>query len=375
MTQASFSMGARHIQAIHCYPYRIPFRHSMTTAHGPITVREGAILEVVTEHDRHGFGEIAPLPAFRGEGLALALQSLPEIIEGLQGCSIHTALGRLEVEGKMLASVQSGLELALLDVLGQCMGQSIAGLLQMDRQKIKAHVQINAVVGSNSIFEAVAQARRVGEKGFACIKLKMVGDEREQVERVAAVREAIGPERQLRIDANEGWSFEQARNILKRCERYDIQYVEQPLLATDLEGACRLQKETIIPLAADEAIESLESARNVLAKQAARILILKPQLLGGLRNTQRIISEAAKKNIACVITSSIETGIGVVGALHLAAASPTIELACGLGTMGLLEHDLLMDNLSIQRGQLTVPDQPGLGVSLNRMALEQHGRR
>ncbi len=358
------------IKSIRCYPYAIPFRQGFATAHGLLTLRQGIILEISTEDNLHGIGEIAPLPEFSGESLEIALKALPELVRQFQGETLATVLALLhENPSSLPATVQSGLELAVFDILGKSTGQSIAELLQSDNRQIKTDIQVNAVIGARSLKEAIVQAHKAIEKGFSCIKLKMVGNEREQLERVAHIRETIGPSTQLRLDANEGWTFEQACSILKECERYHIQYVEQPLVAADRAGMRALQRETSIPLAADEAVESLESARNILTAQAAKILILKPQLIGGLRNTQTIIDEATSQGIACVITSSIETGIGLAGALHLVAASPAIELACGLATLELLENDLLIEKLSIQQGRLAVPMQPGLGVSLDRTAL------
>ncbi|HEY4383358.1 MAG TPA: o-succinylbenzoate synthase [Ktedonobacteraceae bacterium] len=375
MQRSDLTREAGNIQAIYWYPYQIPFRSDFATAHGLLTMRTGAIVEVLTADGYHGIGEIAPLPEFSGESLANALEALPSITAQLQGSSLHAALTFLDESKHVPATVRSGLELALFDALGKQTGQTIAELLQTNSSHRKTHVPINAVVGASDVNEAVIQAGRAVEQGFSCIKLKMVGDEREQVERVAMVRETIGPDIQLRLDANEGWNFAQARNILKQCERYHVQYVEQPLPSAEIAGMRALQQEVTIPLAADEAINSLESAQNILAAHAASILILKPQLLGGLRNTQKIIDEAEKQGVSSVITSSIETGIGLVGVLHLAAACPTVTLPCGLATLALLEDDLLADDLSIQQGCLSVPTEPGLGVTLDRATLARYSTR
>jgi L-Ala-D/L-Glu epimerase len=366
-----------HIQAIHCYPYQIPFRHNFATAHGLLTVRTGAIIEILTDDGISGVGEIAPLPEFSGGSLASALTALPAIAASLTGHSLQNALEFLDVYDFVPATVRSGLELALLDAMGKQQGRTIAELLQRDgrNRNRKMYVQVNAVVGASDIGEAVMQASRAIEQEFACIKLKMVGNERAQVERVARVREAIGNGIQLRLDANEGWSFEVASSILKQCERYHIQYVEQPLPATEIAGMRALQQEVAIPIAADEAIDSLESARNILRARAASVLVLKPHLPGGLRNTQKIVVEAKQWGIESVITSSMETGIGLVGALHLAAACPEITLACGLATLGLLEDDLLEDDLRMELGRIWVPEGPGLGVMLDRDALERYATR
>jgi L-alanine-DL-glutamate epimerase-like enolase superfamily enzyme len=127
-----------------------------------------------------------------------------------------------------------------------------------------------------------------------------------------------------------------------------------------------------IPIAADEPVYGLESARQILSNEAADILVLKPQLAGGICVCRQIIREAQKYGVRCVITSAIETGIGVVSAIHLAAASPEVKLECGLATLHLLADDLLQNELHIQKGYVTVPVQPGLGVQLDRDALKKY---
>ncbi len=127
-----------------------------------------------------------------------------------------------------------------------------------------------------------------------------------------------------------------------------------------------------IPIAVDEALHSLESARLVLDSEAADILVIKPQLAGGLRVGQQIIQAATERGVRSVITSTIEAGIGLAAALHFAAASPAVTLECGLATLHLLIDDLLIDDLPVRDGFLTVPTGPGLGVALDREALDRY---
>jgi L-alanine-DL-glutamate epimerase-like enolase superfamily enzyme len=193
-----------------------------------------------------------------------------------------------------------------------------------------------------------------------------------EIERIAAVRNALGPDIHLRLDANESWILEEATTILSQCIPYNIQYVEQPLQAHDLAGMRTLRQAIPIPIAADEALHSLESARLVLDSEAADILIIKPQLAGGLRAGQQIIQAAAERGVRCVITSNIESGIGLAAGLHLAAASPAVTFECGLATLHLLIDDLLIDDLPIRDGYMAVPTSPGLGVELDRQALDRY---
>ena len=270
-----------------------------------------------------------------------------------------------------------GLEIALLDALGKAQGRSISTLLAPPGSLPRATVAANAVIGASATGAAVAAAQEARRQGFRCVKLKvgLPGSIREEVERVAAVRDAIGPEMHLRLDANEAWDFEEAIAFLSHCAPYNIQYVEQPLKARDLAGMRALRQAVAvqsIAIAADEALDGLESARLILENEAADVLVIKPQLAGGLRVGQQIIQEAAERGVRSVVTSTLEAGMGVAAALHLAAASPSVTLECGLATLPLLADDLLVDDLPVREGTMMVPTGPGLGVALDREALSRY---
>jgi len=415
--------------------YRLPLLNSFTTAHGVMTAREGIIVQVTTERGISGVGEIAPLPESGGGSLADSAASsslLPALVARLHGRELDEALDMVLAEGNdirrgegsgaarggplwspgVLASAFStstfcGLEIALLDALGKAEGCGVSTLLSQAGTMPRVTVPVNAMIGASTTEAAIAAAREARRNGFHCVKLKVLqyplsgskrvaayqplhtsgvytrkpkrsidpapGESiREEVERVAAVRDAIGPAMHLRLDANEAWNLEEAIAILSQCVPYNIQYVEQPLKAHDLAGMRTLRRSVPIPIAVDEALHSLESAQLVLDNEAADILVIKPQLAGGLRVGQQIIQAAAERGVRSVITSAIETGIGVVAALHLAAASPAVTLECGLATLHLLVDDLVMNDLPVRDGFLAVPTGPGLGIALDEEALHRY---
>jgi o-succinylbenzoate synthase len=353
-----------------------------------MVTREGAIVEISTAEGITAIGEIAPMPDFGGGNLTYALTALHQssIVNDLLSKGLYEAMDCLYAAVDSLpTSTICGLEIALLDALGQAQGCSISELLTQRSQSNavhphsnvstqqpiapRTHIPVNAVISTSAINAAVNDALVAVANGFGCLKLKLGMGVKADLERVHAIREAIGPTVHLRLDANEAWDFDQAYTILTKCAPLDIQYVEQPLKASDLIGMHNLRQVVAIPIAADEAIDDLASARRILAAQAADVLILKPQLIGGLHVSRQIIQEATKQGVHCVITSAIETGIGIAGILHLVAASPEVTLECGLATLHLLEDDLLIEDLPIHNGILTVPRGTGLGLHLDKQTL------
>ncbi len=351
--------------------YSLPFASSFTTAHGAMATREGAILTITTDTGMLGIGEMAPLPELGGGTLVEACEALAAVTTRLRENPLDTALQILQRE-HLPASVACGLEIALLDILGKRDGYRI-GMLLSDAP-LRSAVPVNAVIGARAVEDAFISALTAKEQGFSCVKLKVggMGNSTTEIERIAAVRSAIGPDVHLRLDANEAWTFGEANSILSRCVSYRIQYIEQPLSRNDLVGMQRLRRTLSIPIAADEAVHDIESARRIIRYGSADILIIKPQLAGGLHVSRHIISEAAQRGIQCVVTTTIESGISLAAALHLASASPEITLECGLATQHLLVDDLISEDILIRNGLMIVPTDPGLGVTLDDEALETY---
>jgi o-succinylbenzoate synthase len=360
---------------IRWHSYRLPLINSFSTAHSVMTTREGIIVLVTTARGITGIGEIAPLPAFGGGSFADAATLLPELAARLYNMTLHEALELLLPEKKAgAACTLCGLEIALFDAIGKAEGCQVCALLSPSGSLPRSAVAVNAVIGARATAAAIAAAVDARRKGFRCIKLKVGwgASASEEIERVAAVRDAIGPAVHLRLDANEAWKLEEAIAILSQCVHYDIQYVEQPLQAHDLAGMRALRRAIPIPLAVDEALRDPQSASLVLDSEAADVLVIKPQLAGGLRAGQQIIQAATERGVRCVITGTLEAGVGLAAALHLAAASPAVTLECGLATLHLLGDDLLIDDLAVRDGFMAVPPGVGLGVALDWEALNRY---
>ena len=352
--------------------YRVPLRGHFVTAHGAMQWREGIIVAIATAPGITGVGEIAPLSEFGGGNVSDALALLPEIASNLRGQAIEDALARLD-DGNKLAAC--GVEMALLDALGKERGCSVGALLAPQGVKPRASVRVNAVIGERAATLAMKAARQATAAGYRCIKLK-VGMERDaasEIARIAQVREAIGADVALRLDANEAWHVAQAQAVLSRCASYNIQYVEQPLPRADLEGLRALRAAVGVPLAVDEALDSLSRARALLADHVAAVFVMKPQIVGGLRVTRQIIDEAAASGVQCVISSAIESGVGLAALLHLVAALPAVTLECGLATGDFLADDLIVEVLPVIDGAMAVPHGPGLGVSIDEEAMKSYG--
>jgi o-succinylbenzoate synthase len=171
----------------------------------------------------------------------------------------------------------------------------------------------------------------------------------DDIARVAAVRDAIGAEGNVRIDANGRWDVGQAERMLTVLREFDLEYAEQP--CATLGELAELRKRVGVPVAADESIRRAEDPLAVQAAGAADIVVLKAQPLGGVRPALRV---AAQCGLPVVVSSAVDTSVGLAAGVALAAALPSLEYACGLATMSLLAGDVTADPLAETEGSLPV---------------------
>jgi O-succinylbenzoate synthase len=169
------------------------------------------------------------------------------------------------------------------------------------------------------------------------------------IERVAAVRDAIGPDGKIRVDANAGWTVAEATRMLRELGRYELEYAEQP--CATLDELSELRRYADIPVAADESIRRAEDPLRVKAAGAADIVVLKAAPLGGVRAALRV-AEAC--GLPVVVSSAVDTSVGLAAGVALAAALPELPYACGLATMSLLSGDVTAEPLVESGGFLPV---------------------
>jgi o-succinylbenzoate synthase len=209
---------------------------------------------------------------------------------------------------------------------------------------IRGRVAVNAMIPR--VAPDVAAALAVSS-GCATIKIK-VGDE-QSIDRVAAVRSACGPRIKIRVDANGAWDSDAALQALARLAAYDIELVEDPV--SSLEELAAIRGRSSMPVAAEASIRTTADARRLRQLEAADVIVLKPQRIGGVRNALRAAEESG---VPAIASSALETSVGLAAVVALAAALPNAPYAHGVGTASLLESDVVDDPLIPIDGWLTL---------------------
>jgi O-succinylbenzoate synthase len=214
---------------------------------------------------------------------------------------------------------------------------------------VRSEIAVNATIPAVGPDVAYEIAARSGCR-TAKVKVAEPGQgERDDLERVAAVRDALGQAGRIRVDANGGWDVEQAASMLRRLASVGLEYAEQP--CAPLDELARLRRLVQVPLAADESIRKASDPLAVRAAGAADIVVLKVAPLGGVRSALEI---AAECGLPVVVSSAVDSSVGLAAGVALAAALPDLPYDCGLGTMALLAGDVTANSLASVAGKLPV---------------------
>jgi L-Ala-D/L-Glu epimerase len=355
------------ITGIGWHGYAVPFRKRFVSAGFTADTRIGLLIFVSTGDGIIGIGEASPVGAGSPAEVEGIVAALHKIAPRLVGIPLDGA-ERLIVEG-LPAPLAFGLETALKDVRGQEYGVPLANMLGGR----PVALPVNALIVSASPKKAATEAAGAVATGFNCLKFKVGKNTLAEDEAVVAtVRQAVGPEVLIRLDANQAWSVDEAIEAINVFSPYNIEYVEQPVKADDIAGMAKVRDNVRVPLAADESLGSYPDLRLLLDAGAADVFIIKAARLGGFRKSLRIANEAMERGHRIVVTSSLESGIGIAAAAHLAAAFPSQPKAHGLATTLLLENDLLAGEWSPAEGFLEVPAKPGLGFEVDATSLKKY---
>ncbi len=349
---------------------KVPYGHPEDSG-GRQLVRYGLLLWVQTDNGLMGVGEASPPGSASEERIAEIGNLLHDLAPTAIGLTpsmafdVVSALTPKTTEGETL---RFGLETAMLDLQGQQHLRPIEDLLD----GVIDWVPMSADISFVDPDEAARQAAQAVEDGYRCVKLSIGSRFPEHdVEVVRQVREAIGYDVALRADADESWSPERAIATLVQLEEFNLEYVEQPVTALDLNGMAVVRNASPMPIAADESVNTIEDAEAVIEAGAADVLVIKPTRAGGIRASQAIMDLATEHSMRSVIASSMETGVGIAAALHIASSRGDAE-ASGLGSSRLLESDLLVHPLVPVRGHITVPQTPGLGIEVDRDLVDRY---
>jgi O-succinylbenzoate synthase len=350
---------------------RIPLREPFRISGGEVAVKD-AILVQVRAGDLVGCGESSPMAAGFGYNDVTPESCWGELEHRIappfigRRCADLDDASRLVDAGPGSRFAKAGLETALWDLFGKATGRSIASMLGGDRARVESGLAVGLYATTAELLDRIAQHLGDGYKRVK-IKIKPGSD----VQLVEAVRERFGA-LPLFVDANAAYTIDQL-DTFQRLDKLGLMMIEQPFAADDCDGLERLQSEIETPVCVDESAETVDQTRELLRRGCCRIVNIKIQRVGGLRNARAIHDACRDAGAACWVGTMPELGIGQAQGIHLGALA-----GCSLPSDIEPSRRWFADDYTdppielSEPGCFAVPDAPGLGYRVSDRALARY---
>ncbi len=371
---------------IETIPIRVPLKPAIAIKSGrggAHTVSPFLIVKVMTDQGIVGVGEVSCTPRWSGEDQVSAKHFIDNYFAPLLVGKDPEQIGIValtEIFGAPVAGNQftkAGVEMALWDLLGKWRGVPVYELLGgrvAGRESIATKWSVSGLEPK----KAADIAAWAVEQGFKKMKVKVGIDPEQDLARVRAVRDAVGPGVKLGVDANGGWrTSDVAIPIIRRLvDACDIYFVEQPVTAQDIAGMVEVRRAVSpLPVIADESVYTIHDAKQLAAAKACDVFSIYVGKAGGIGPTLPIAALAAAEGISCTIGSNLELGVGSAAMVHAALVSRAIDperYPCDIIGPFFYDDDIVKEPLAITPGKVMANDKPGLGVELDDAKVEKY---
>lgn len=351
------------IQDIQTGRISLPLRHPFKTALRTVDAVEDVVVRVIADTGETGYGEAPPTAVITGDTLGSIECAVRDFIRpALLGMEIENLDGIMKkLHGCILknTSAKAAVDMAVYDLYGKRLGAPVYQLLGGARKRVETDLTISV----NPIEEMVADALEAVGRGYRILKIKVGKEGRGDVERIAAIRSAVGPEILLRVDANQGWDARQSVSIISAMEDkgLDIELVEQPVRAHDIGGMKYITRRVQTPILADESVFSPADAVEIIRQRAADLINIKLMKTGGIHEALKICDVAEIYGVECMIGCMLESRLSVAAAAHLAAGRSVITRA-DLDGPSLCSVDPYEGGPVFDEAAISMTGDPGIGV-------------
>jgi L-Ala-D/L-Glu epimerase len=364
------------IERVEVFGIAMPLVGEFKNAYLSKSLVKGAVVRVTASGGLTGCGSIEPTPGYSKESVEDCLRVLESrlapLVTGLDPTNVHQILGTMELAVAGHFEAKAAIEMACLDIAARAAGVPVHTYLG---GAVKERVYFNAWIGILPPDQAAQETLKWKVQGFRSAKVKVGGDIHADRDRIAAIREAVGPEFQLRIDANAGYDADTSIELARMVAPHKLQLFEQPVPDDDLAGMARVRREANalgIPIMADESVSDHASLIRIIKAGAADIVKVKVMKQDGMLNTRRMIATAEAAGIRCVVGHGFGLGPHTMAEIMVAATSNNV--IDGLECVGPLKtrEDVVAEKLDLSSGSLALPGGPGLGVTLDDAKLGQY---
>ena len=343
---------------------QIPLARPFKTALRTVERVEDIVVRVTAENGMVGYGEAPPTAVITGDTkgsvLAAIHQHIAPAITGMDILCLDEVIERMAGSIKGNTSAKAAVDMALYDLWGKVLGQPLWRLLGGYRPSFQTDITISV----NPVPQMVADSLAAVKEGYRILKVKVGKEGMADIPRIAAIREAVGPDVSIRVDANQGWTVKDSIHIISAMEDrgLEIELVEQPVPARDLEGMARITQAVYTPILADESVFSPADAVEIIRRGAADLINIKLMKTGGIHEALKICGIASLYGVECMMGCMLESKLAVSAAAHLCAAKGIVTRA-DLDGPSLCSVDPFQGGPAYDGAMIRMNDTPGIGIT------------
>jgi L-alanine-DL-glutamate epimerase-like enolase superfamily enzyme len=359
------------IQKIEIVPIKIKLNEPFVISKGALTHAKSTVIIIHSDNGLFGTGECCPYRSIHGEtqeGTIAVAKAIAPLLIGRNPLEVHALV---EVMDRIItgnASIKCAFDMALHDLAAKCLDIPLYSYLGANINKV---IETDMTISLLSAEEMVSKALKFVDQGFKILKVKLGKiPSATDVERMVSIRKAVGEKIILRIDANQGWNYLEAKYALEAMSELGVEHCEEPIPAWNRRDQIRLVRESPIPIMADEAIFHHHDAFQILADQAADMVNIKLGKSGGIANAMKIASIAEAADVHCQVGSFSETRVGITALVHFAHAWSNI-IHYDLDSPLMLSEDPVLGGMKYSTDwKVTLEDTPGHGASFDPKFLQ-----
>ncbi len=353
-------------------PLVTPFKTALRTVNSV----NDLIVKIETEDGMSGYGEAPPTAVITGdtkESIEAAVRGYiaPSIL-GMDLDEIDAVMEKMEKSIAKNTSAKAAVDIALYDLYAREKGMPLFRMLAKgDLGQAKTRLETDLTISVNDTEEMVRDSLRAVGQGFRILKVKVGKGGARDVERIREIRRAVGSEIVIRVDANQGWTREEAVRTIRAMEDagLGIELVEQPVSGHDFKGLKYVTGQVNTPILADEAVFSVEDAERIIEERAADLLNIKLMKTGGIHNALKICDLAQKNEVKCMIGCMLESKVAVSAGAHLAAARSCVTMA-DLDGPSLCSADPYQGGPIYRGPDILLTEESGIGITMVPVSFE-----
>lgn len=358
------------VSKIEVFKSPIKLKKPFVISLGEMHYADNIIVKIHTDTGLVGLGECSPFLPINGESMETCFivgQYLGKVLKGQNPLDLEQCVALMDRTIYGNTSIKSAFDVALYDIASQNAELPLYKFLGAVK---KRSLKTDYTVSIGEANQMAADALEIKERGFEIIKVKLGKDGREDVKRIRAIRESIGMEIPLRLDANQGWSVMEALETLKALAPYNIQHCEEPIPRWEFMALPKVKKESPIIIMADESCLDNHDAERLISLEACDAINIKLGKSSGLHKALKIIKLAEAAKIDLQIGGFLESRIGFTASAHLAMTSSSVKFI-DFDTPLMFEEDPVSEGMIYgQNGLVNLSEKVGLGVAIKENYLE-----